>query len=72
MSDTVLASEHPLARLSAPSLLIQNILNPGGATAVLGSVFLRLHLPNSVSITTVTYGQPRVGNENFANYGGSL
>ncbi|KAF7317836.1 Lipase [Mycena kentingensis (nom. inval.)] len=38
----------------------------GGALAELDSVFLPLHLPG-VKIKTITYGKPRVGNQDFAN-----
>ncbi|KAI0075336.1 lipase class 3 family protein [Panus rudis PR-1116 ss-1] len=48
----------------------------GGALALLDSVFLPLHLSN-VTYRTITYGLPRVGNQQFADYvdshaGGSL
>lgn len=40
----------------------------GGAIALIDSVFLPLHLPSGTTITTITYGMPRVGNQDFANY----
>ncbi|KAG9096307.1 hypothetical protein FRC06_008794 [Ceratobasidium sp. 370] len=40
----------------------------GGAIASLESLYLRLNLPRSVAIKGVTYGQPRVGNPDFANW----
>ncbi|KAI0062860.1 alpha/beta-hydrolase [Artomyces pyxidatus] len=40
----------------------------GAALALLDSVFLPLHLPSDVTVTTVGYGMPRVGNQAFANY----
>lgn len=40
----------------------------GGALALLDSVFLPLHLPTGTGFKTVTYGMPRVGNQEFANY----
>jgi hypothetical protein len=39
----------------------------GGAIALLNGVFLPLNLPD-VSVRTVTYGMPRVGNKAFAKY----
>ncbi|KAF4612125.1 hypothetical protein D9613_004387 [Agrocybe pediades] len=39
----------------------------GGALALLSGVFLPLHIPN-VTFETVTYGMPRVGNPEFADY----
>ena len=40
----------------------------GGALALLDSVFLPLHLPEGTQFKTVTYGMPRVGNQEFADY----
>ncbi|KAG8746074.1 hypothetical protein FRC10_006177 [Ceratobasidium sp. 414] len=40
----------------------------GGAIAALESLYLKLNLPSSVAIKGVTYGQPRVGNPDFANW----
>ncbi|KAJ7777388.1 lipase [Mycena metata] len=40
----------------------------GAALALLDSVYLSLHLPVSTNFTTITYGLPRVGNKNFADY----
>ncbi|KAF9528953.1 lipase [Crepidotus variabilis] len=37
----------------------------GGALSIISSSFLALHLPDTTVIKTVTYGAPRVGNENF-------
>ncbi|KAB5587881.1 Lipase [Ceratobasidium theobromae] len=39
----------------------------GGAIATLDSLYFRLNLPSTVSIKAVTYGLPRVGNQDFAN-----
>ncbi|CAE6496700.1 unnamed protein product [Rhizoctonia solani] len=39
----------------------------GGAIAALDALYLKLNLPSTVSIKAVTYGQPRVGNQEFAN-----
>ncbi|KAL0953904.1 hypothetical protein HGRIS_005071 [Hohenbuehelia grisea] len=39
----------------------------GGALALLDSVYLPLHL-ESIDISTVVYGMPRVGNQAFADY----
>ncbi|PFH50218.1 hypothetical protein AMATHDRAFT_193495 [Amanita thiersii Skay4041] len=39
----------------------------GGALAQLSSVFLPLHIPR-VTVTTIGYGSPRVGNDAFANF----
>ncbi|KAF9562294.1 lipase class 3 family protein [Agrocybe pediades] len=39
----------------------------GGALALLGAVFLPLHIPN-VTVEAVMYGMPRVGNCAFADY----
>lgn len=39
----------------------------GGAIALLNGVFLPLNLPD-ISVKTVTYGMPRVGNKAFAKY----
>ncbi|KAG0645832.1 hypothetical protein D0Z07_7714 [Hyphodiscus hymeniophilus] len=38
------------------------------AITLLDSVYLPLHLPTSTIFTTICYGLPRVGNQNFANY----
>ncbi|KAA1468863.1 lipase [Dentipellis sp. KUC8613] len=40
----------------------------GAALALLDSVYLPLHLSSDVQVTTVTYGMPRVGNQDFADY----
>jgi len=40
----------------------------GAALALLDSVYLPLHLPSGTTFQTFTYGMPRVGNQDFANY----
>lgn len=40
----------------------------GGAIALITSVYLPLHLPVGTTFETVTYGMPRVGNPDFADY----
>jgi len=40
----------------------------GAALALLDAVYLPLHLPASVKVNAITYGMPRVGNQDFANY----
>jgi hypothetical protein len=40
----------------------------GGALALLDAVFLPLHLPATTKFKSYTYGQPRVGNNVFADY----
>jgi predicted lipase len=40
----------------------------GGALALLDGLFLRLNLPASVAVKVVSYGMPRVGNQDFANF----
>ncbi|KAI0073058.1 alpha/beta-hydrolase [Panus rudis PR-1116 ss-1] len=40
----------------------------GAAIALLDSVYLPLHLPNSTTFSTIVYGLPRVGNQAFADY----
>lgn len=40
----------------------------GAAIALLDSVYLPLHLPSTVTVKTVGYGMPRVGNKAFADY----
>ncbi|KAJ1306381.1 hypothetical protein OPQ81_007386 [Rhizoctonia solani] len=39
----------------------------GGAIATLDALYLKLNLPSTISIKAVTYGQPRVGNQEFAD-----
>ncbi|GLB41590.1 putative alpha beta-hydrolase [Lyophyllum shimeji] len=39
----------------------------GAAIALLDGVYLNLHLPG-ITVTTIGYGQPRVGNQAFADY----
>ncbi|KAH7326904.1 lipase [Rhizoctonia solani] len=39
----------------------------GGAIASLDALYLKLNLPPTIAIKGVTYGQPRVGNQEFAN-----
>ncbi|CAE6478997.1 hypothetical protein ACGC1H_003938 [Rhizoctonia solani] len=39
----------------------------GGALATLDALYLKLALPSTTTIKAVTYGQPRVGNQEFAN-----
>ncbi|KAG8721077.1 hypothetical protein FRC11_002994, partial [Ceratobasidium sp. 423] len=39
----------------------------GGAIATLDALYLKLNLPSTTTIKAVTYGQPRVGNQEFAN-----
>jgi Lipase (class 3) len=39
----------------------------GAALALLDGLFLKLHLPPSVTVKVVGYGMPRVGNQDFAN-----
>ncbi|KAG9119726.1 hypothetical protein FRC07_005102 [Ceratobasidium sp. 392] len=40
----------------------------GGALATLDAVYFKVNLPSTISIKAVTYGQPRVGNQDFANW----
>ena len=40
----------------------------GAALATLDAVYLHGQLPSSTSFKTVTFGQPRVGNQAFADY----
>ncbi|KAG8927671.1 hypothetical protein FRC02_007947 [Tulasnella sp. 418] len=40
----------------------------GGALALLNGVYLQLNLPPSTVFKIVTFGQPRVGNQEFADY----
>lgn len=40
----------------------------GAAISLLDSVYLPLHLPSTITYKTITYGMPRVGNQEFANY----
>ncbi|KAI0741322.1 lipase [Daedaleopsis nitida] len=40
----------------------------GAAIALLDSVYLPLHLPNSTRVRAIVYGLPRVGNQEFADY----
>ncbi|KAF8705496.1 Alpha beta-hydrolase, partial [Rhizoctonia solani] len=39
----------------------------GGALAALDALYLKLNLPSTIAIKAVTYGQPRVGNQEFAD-----
>ncbi|QRV73759.1 Lipase (class 3) [Ceratobasidium sp. AG-Ba] len=39
----------------------------GGALATLDALYLKLNLPSTIVVKAVTYGQPRVGNQEFAN-----
>ncbi|CAE6456021.1 unnamed protein product [Rhizoctonia solani] len=39
----------------------------GGAIATLDALYFKLNLPSTVSIKAVTFGLPRVGNQDFAN-----
>lgn len=40
----------------------------GAALALLDGVYLPLNLPSSIGFQTITYGLPRVGNQDFAAY----
>ncbi|KAG9073744.1 hypothetical protein FS749_014724, partial [Ceratobasidium sp. UAMH 11750] len=40
----------------------------GGAIATLDALYFKLNLPSNVAIKAVTYGLPRVGNADFANF----
>jgi len=40
----------------------------GGAIALLDAVYLPLNLPSTTTFKSFLYGQPRVGNQAFANY----
>lgn len=40
----------------------------GAAISLLDAVFLQLHLPTSTSFTISNFGQPRIGNQEFADY----
>jgi len=40
----------------------------GGAIAILDAISLQLTLPSTTSFKVITYGQPRVGNQAFADY----
>ncbi|KAF8332639.1 lipase [Cantharellus anzutake] len=40
----------------------------GGAIALLDSVYLPVHLPSNTTFYTNTFGMPRVGNQDFADY----
>ncbi|KAF8605805.1 alpha/beta-hydrolase [Ceratobasidium sp. AG-I] len=39
----------------------------GGAIATLDALYFKLNLPSTVAVKAVTYGLPRVGNQDFAN-----
>lgn len=39
----------------------------GGAVALLDATMLKMQLPSTIQIITVTFGMPRVGNQKFAN-----
>jgi len=40
----------------------------GAAISLLDAVYLELHLPSSITVRSVLYGLPRVGNPAFASY----
>jgi len=40
----------------------------GGALALLDCVFLKLKLPSTIQLKGITFGMPRVGNQQFADY----
>ncbi|CEL56394.1 Lipase OS=Rhizomucor miehei PE=1 SV=2 [Rhizoctonia solani AG-1 IB] len=40
----------------------------GGAIAALDALYLKLNLPSTTAIKAVTFGQPRVGNQEFADW----
>ncbi|GLB38530.1 putative alpha beta-hydrolase [Lyophyllum shimeji] len=40
----------------------------GGAVAMLSALSMRLQLPADVSVTSTTFGAPRVGDQEFANF----
>ncbi|KAG6910687.1 hypothetical protein DXG01_008731 [Tephrocybe rancida] len=40
----------------------------GGALAMLSALSLRLQLPADVSVSSTTFGTPRVGDQEFANF----
>jgi hypothetical protein len=54
------------AQPSASVTLVGHSL--GGAIALLDSVSLPLNLPTGTKFQTFTYGMPRVGNQEFADY----
>ncbi|CAE6496686.1 unnamed protein product [Rhizoctonia solani] len=54
-----------LERSSSKVTLVGHSL--GGAIATLDALYLKLNLPSTTTIRAVTYGQPRVGNQEFAD-----
>jgi len=40
----------------------------GGALAILSALSIRLQLPANIAVTSTTFGAPRVGNKEFANF----
>ncbi|TFK39674.1 lipase [Crucibulum laeve] len=40
----------------------------GGALAVIATAHLSVNLPSTISLRTITYGMPRVGNQAFADF----
>ncbi|KAG8733995.1 hypothetical protein FRC11_013833 [Ceratobasidium sp. 423] len=59
----VLAIGHSLDDMPDQS----KVTDVGGAIATLDALYFKLNLPSTVSIKAVTFGLPRVGNQDFAN-----
>ncbi|KAF8651854.1 hypothetical protein AX16_004628 [Volvariella volvacea WC 439] len=66
-SAVISATRTAISRFGATSVTVVGH-SLGGALATLGSLYLRLNLPSNVSVRAVTYGMPRVGNPDFANF----
>ncbi|KAH7922225.1 alpha/beta-hydrolase [Leucogyrophana mollusca] len=66
-TDVLAAVESTMSTYGTTSVTITGH-SLGAAIALLDSVYLPLHLPAGTTFTTIGYGLPRVGNQDFANY----
>ncbi|KDN47053.1 hypothetical protein RSAG8_03830, partial [Rhizoctonia solani AG-8 WAC10335] len=64
---TILAAVKTLLTAHSASKVLAIGHSLGGAIATLDALYFKLNLPSTVSIKAVTFGLPRVGNQDFAN-----
>jgi predicted lipase len=67
-AQTILAAVLTLLSQHSASSIVVTGHSLGAALALLDSVYLPLHVPAGTRVSAFTYGMPRVGNANFANY----
>jgi predicted lipase len=66
-AEAVLAAVNTVITENGATKVVVTGHSLGGAIALLDGVYLSLHL-SGVSVEVISYGMPRVGNQEFADY----